>query len=493
MVSEKGKIAGMHWTYYLHLAIGLGFMFLFPMLDPIEPITEVGMKVLGAFVGMVYLWSTVNSVWPSLLGLILVAFSGYVGGDAGYNDLKTVFLNAFGAETALLVMMGMFLFGLLDYVGCTKYICRFFIERKSLEGKPYLFCYVLFLCSAIIAGFIDPLASLLMLWPIAVQILKMFGYKKGDKFFYFMICGVYLGATLGQPMVPFKGVAFVVVNIFSGIFQSPVNYIAYLCYNLIMTMLILLCYVLFARFVLRPDVEAFKSLKASDVFTEKLPKMNAQQIASLITMAVFVAAILLPTISPAFAFINKFSVLGITCVCIIVLMIIPYKGQPMLDLRGIGRSSSFSWDIFFLVAAALYICSALTMDVTGIKPFLVQLLTPLLGGKSEFIFILIVLIFALVTTNFANNVGMFTVILPIILVFSQQYPGIDTTILCMTVANVVFIALATPAASPYCGMLHARKDLVTFKEISILFIPTLVFGLLLYLFVGYYVVAPLLF
>lgn len=140
MANEKGKIAGMSWTYYLHLVIGLGFMFLFPMLDPIEPITEVGMKVLGAFVGMVYLWSTVNSVWPSLLGLMLVAFSGYAGGDAGYNDLKTVFMNAFGAETALLVMLGMFLFGLLDHVGCTQYICRFFMERKSLEGRPYLFC-----------------------------------------------------------------------------------------------------------------------------------------------------------------------------------------------------------------------------------------------------------------------------------------------------------------------------------------------------------------
>ena len=308
-----------------------------------------------------------------------------------------------------------------------------------------------------------------------------------------MICGIYLGATLGQPMVPFKGVAFVVVNIFSGIFQSQVNYIAYLFYNLIMTMLILLAYVLFVRFVLRPNVEPFKSFKAEDVFTEKLPKMNAQQICSMITMLVFVAAILLPTISPAFAFINKFSVLGITAVLIIVLMIIPYNGKPMLDLRGIGSSKSFSWDIFFLVAAALYICSALTMDVTGIKPFLVQLLTPLLGGKPEFLFVLIVLIFAMVTTNFANNVGMFTVILPIILVFSQQYPGIDTTVLCMTVANIVFIALATPAASPYCGMLHARKDLVTFKEISILFIPTLIIGLLLYFFVGYYLVAPILF
>ena len=481
------------WTYFLHLVIGLGFMFLFPMLEPIDPITPVGMKVLGAFIGMVYLWSTVDSIWPSLLGLLLVGLSGFVNGEIGYDALKACFMNAFGAETALLLLLGMFLFGMIDYVGCTKYICRFFMQRKSLEGKPYLFCYVLFLCSAIIAGFVDPLAALLMLWPISVEMLKNFGYQKGDKFFYFMICGIYLGATLGQPMVPFKGVAFVVVNVFSGIFQTQVNYISYLLYNLIMTMLILLAYSLFVRFVLRPNVEPFKAFKADDVLKEQLPKMNAQQICCLLMMVFFVCGILLPMFIPALAFINRLNVLGLTTVCIIVLMIIPYKGKPMLDIRGLGHSSAFSWDIFFLVAAALYICTALTNDATGIKPFLISYLQPLLGGKTEFLFVLIVLIFAIVTTNFANNVGMFTVILPIILVFAQQYPGIDTTILCMTVANVVFIALATPAASPYCGMLHARKDLVTFKEISTVFLPTLVIGLVLYLFVGYYLLAPILF
>lgn len=68
----------MPWTYWLHLAIGLGFMLVFPMLSPIEPITEVGMAVLGVFIGMVYLWSTLDSIWPSLMGLMLVALAGYV-------------------------------------------------------------------------------------------------------------------------------------------------------------------------------------------------------------------------------------------------------------------------------------------------------------------------------------------------------------------------------------------------------------------------------
>ena len=40
--ANNTSTAKVHWTYWLHLAIGLGFMFLFPQLSPIEPITEVG-------------------------------------------------------------------------------------------------------------------------------------------------------------------------------------------------------------------------------------------------------------------------------------------------------------------------------------------------------------------------------------------------------------------------------------------------------------------
>lgn len=71
---ETGKsLPVSHWV---HVAIGLAFMFLFPLLPPAEPITEVGMHVLGAFIGMIYLWSAVESIWPSILGLTLIGLSG---------------------------------------------------------------------------------------------------------------------------------------------------------------------------------------------------------------------------------------------------------------------------------------------------------------------------------------------------------------------------------------------------------------------------------
>ena len=76
---------------------------------------------------------------------------------------------------------------------------------------------------------------MLILWPIALEVLEKFGYKKGDKIFAIMICGVYLASTLGQPMFPFKGASYVVVSAFERMSGMSVNYGAYIAYNIIMS------------------------------------------------------------------------------------------------------------------------------------------------------------------------------------------------------------------------------------------------------------------
>ena len=245
---------------------------------------------------------------------------------------------------------------------------------------------------------------------------------------------------------------------------------------------------MFVRFVIRPNVDGFKNITVEELTKEKLEPMNIQQIAFLLMIVVYVALLLIPNFLPKtipfVAFLSSIGLLGLTCFIMIILMVIPYKGKPMLDFKGVAKKS-FSWDIVFLVTGALYVCNALSSEVTGVKPFLIQLLQPLLGGKPEIVFILLILGFALLTTNFANNAGMAVVLLPVIIAFADQYPGVDPLVLSMTVTMMVFVALLTPAASPYCGILHARRDLVSYGEILKLFIPMAVIALLTYAFVGF--------
>lgn len=255
-----------------------------------------------------------------------------------------------------------------------------------------------------------------------------------------------------------------------------------------MSIILLLCYLIVVKFLIRPDVSGFKNITVAELTKESLPKMNIQQVAFFLMILVYIIALLLPNFMsndiPLIAFLNNLNVLGVSVFCIVIMMMIPYQGKPMLDFRGVAKRF-YSWDVFFMVVAALYICTAITAESTGIKPFLLQLLQPMLGNKPEIVFIFLMLAFAIITTNFANNAGMALVLLPITIAFADQYPGIDFTVLYMTIAMMVFVALLTPAASPNCAMLHARKDLVEWKEIMELFLPMVIVALLVYTLVGY--------
>ena len=64
-------------TYYLNCLIGIFIMIVFCFIPPFGPVTETGVKVLGVFLGTMYLWTFVDTLWPSLLGVIMLGFTGF--------------------------------------------------------------------------------------------------------------------------------------------------------------------------------------------------------------------------------------------------------------------------------------------------------------------------------------------------------------------------------------------------------------------------------
>ena len=466
---------------YIHTVIGVGFMIGFPMLDPIEPITELGMHILAIFIGMVYLWSTVDSIWPSIFGLVLMAISGYapIGEVAG---------NAFAKDVVIILLLSMVFFGGVEYVGCTQYMAHWFVTRKIINGRPYVFLFVFFLASFFLSGLTEPIASLLILWPIAVDFLKQFNVKRSEKLYAVTIFGVYLAATLGQPMFPFKSAALVCVGTFQSVTGIHVNYVSYVLLNIILSVMMLAIFMLLVRFVFKPDVSAFKKINADHFRSNPLPPMNMQQKLYLYSIFAYIITLLIPGFLPkswaVTHWLESMDVLGITFIFIIALMVIHIDGKPILPFGAVA-AKNFSWQVYFMVAGALYGASAVSNDATGIKAWLLQVLQPLLGDKPEIVFIGILLVFIAIVTNFANNAGMVVILIPIIMAFSDQYSGVELVPLTMLVTMLAFFAFITPAASPYAAMMHARKDLIDFSDIQKMGIPIIIIGIILYTTVGY--------
>ncbi|MFP5528499.1 SLC13 family permease [Peptococcus simiae] len=471
---------------YVHSLIGIAIMVVFQFLPAMGGITPIGMKMVGAFLGMVYLWSLVDTMWPSLLGLIFMGFSGFAG--EGAEGMINTMLNAFGQHTVLLTLFCMVLFGALYESGCTNYIANWFLTRKIITGRPYVFVGIFYAACYLLSTLISPISSLLVMWPIALSLMEELKIELCDKFWPYFFVGMFFVSTIGQPLFPFMGAQLIVVSAFQSMSGMAVPYGQYMALNLIMCFLLGLVYILVLKYIIRPDVSKLKAVNAEKIAAQNtLPPMNAQQKAFLIMLPIYIVLLLMPSFLPkTFPLVPTLTALGplgVTIVFVIFFSIIRFGSGPFLNFKEVAYGQ-LSWGIYFMIAAAVYGANGLSADSTGVKTFLLSALNPILGGRSEMAFVAIMFTVALIITNFANNAAMAVVLMPVILAFSEQM-GIEPMPVAMGVGMMVFVAMLTPAASPHAGMMHGRKDIYTTGDIMRIGFPQCIATLIFYIFIGY--------
>jgi len=430
------------------------------MLSPIEPVTAVGMQVLGIFIGTVYLWSTIGLIWPSLFGLLAFVVSDY-------GTLKSVIASSFGDTTTMLILFAMVLFGAIETEGVTQYISRWFLSRKILNGRPiiftFLFIYASFIVSILGASMT---AVILMMWPIIYGILKDIGYKKGDAYTSIMVFGTVAGVISGQMVKPFKGAALTIIGAFEKTSGLTVDYLPYMTYGTIMGTLAIISYCLIVKFIFRPDLSKMKNITTDFLNKNKLPKMSLKQKILFACLFGCFGLILLPSIFPKswifIKYLNKLGPLGITAGLVVFICAVKIDGKPIANFKEISRS--INWGVFFLVANCMTLTAALGDAETGISEFVSVSLHPLLGGHSSIIFTIILMLFCVVVTNFANNAVLGAVMMPIMYPFALE-SGASPIAVATILMFSVHLALLTPAASPAAALLHGNREWIDLKDI----------------------------
>ena len=57
----------------INSVIGVAIMFVFRFLPlNLTGVTEIGMQIIGIFLGTLYLWTFVDVLWPSLLAIVMI-------------------------------------------------------------------------------------------------------------------------------------------------------------------------------------------------------------------------------------------------------------------------------------------------------------------------------------------------------------------------------------------------------------------------------------
>lgn len=456
---------------YIHFVIGMAIMILFRFIPvgTLPSVTEVGLQIMGVFVGTIYLWSTIDPMVASMTSIVMMSLCDFGGSGA-------VLAQCFGNATVIQMFFLMIFMGGLTNRKLTIYIARWIMTRKLIEGRPWVFTFVMLFGTYVMSVFIGAFAPIFLFWPVLYGIFDEVGFKKSDAYPKIMIIGIVVAALIGFPVPPYmsNGLAllgnyrgllanFPELQAMSGVMISDALYFIG-CFSL--GVLLLVATVMIMKYVFRPDVTPLKSITVEMIKKNPLSPMNMAQKIYGIFLCVFIFVMLVPSLLPdlpVLSFLNANSV-AMPLILGTILCLINTEDGPVLKLGEVmGRD--FAWPTFFLCTSAILLGSLVTNQATGITPFLNSVLSPIFGNMSGIVFTIAILIVATVLTNICNSLVIGMILQPVILTYCQGAAVNPAPIITIMIFTVLLTAACTPAASPFAAMLFGNKEYLAPKDV----------------------------
>lgn len=122
-----------------------------------------------------------------------------------------------------------------------------------------------------------------------------------------------------------------------------------------------------------------------------------------------------------------------------------------------GMMKGVPWGLYFLLLAALTIAGLITSPATGISTLLINIVSPLLAGKSAAIFMAIMVVAACVITNCINNVVTISLLMPISLGFLAVNGG-NPLLMASLLIIMCLQGVVMPAGSVLGALLHGNTE-----------------------------------
>lgn len=451
----------------IHAIVGVAIMLLFPYLPIHLPeVTPVGMEIIGIFIGTLYLWSTVDPVWASLLSIFLVGVSNYA-------PMGQVLQSAFGSPVVVQMFFLMIVMNALVHNRLTAYIGRFFLTLKINNGRPWVFSAMLMFGSLLMAAFVGPFSPIFLFWPVLYDIFQDIGMKKGDKYPTIMIILIAFGAMLGFPVPPYSGNSLALLSNFSTITENMGNRVvlnnaAFLLLALLHGTVCLIVIILFCKFVLRPDVSKLKNLDIETLKKNPLPPLNNNQKFMAVSFVLYILSMLLPSILPKVGFIGFLSdnSYGIAIGYAAILACVSLDQKDHTPVLPFGKvMATFAWPTFFLCASAILLGNVLTNESTGISAFLNVILGPIFKNMSSVTFCLALMLITVSLTNICNSLVIGMLLQPVIATFCMTSGMNPAPLVGLMIIFVLSSAGITPAASPFAAMLHGNTDWLSAADV----------------------------
>lgn len=455
MTKEKNGNA----SYIMHSCIMLIIMIGFGFLPPVGNITELGMQILGVFLGSIYGWCFVDFIWPSILAMVVL-------GCTEYGTITSVFAAAMG-DSIIMQLFFLFIFcAILDEIGITKYIATWCISRKMCEGHPWRLTAMIFL-AAYLVGMINLYGGILLVWYIFYVICKETGYKKGDGYVSFVIVGVVLTITVGVFTMPFLPMSLMlygmVCNVVGNVAMPSASWALT---GLITIALTVLAYCLAGKFIFKIDLRKLADLPQEKFEAWRSEKMSSEQRAGLIVLAIFIVILLLPTFLPAGGlktFLSNVGCLGASALGIVFFCCRRTKeGKKIVEFKNMVFNG-VSWDILIMIMATMPISAAFESAEAGILSTILTNVVPFFTTLGGLGFVIITIIILNLLTQVVHNLVLMFAVMPTLCGVCMAL-GYDPIMYAFLAIMALTTALATPGASAQAALIYSNADWITAKD-----------------------------
>ena len=430
-----------HFIVMIFLTIGIG------ALSPVGDITELGMRVLGVFVAILYGWIFIDLIWPSIFGFVALGLTGAM-------TIMNAFSVGFGNEQLLIILLTMIFAGALNEAGLTDLVANWLLTKPILRRSPWLLIAGIILCS-VIGGLLGAsMALIFLLWALVLKIAEECHIDKKDPLLTFCILAIVLGGMSAGSIFPFHA-GYLIYASFLGI---AIPAIPSMIFNVLGFLVPILILFILAKFVFRFDASKFV---LSDTVIAELEKkrITKEQKITFYILLIYIALLLLPEFipdAPGMMFLKTIGVGGMSAIGLLVLSFITVDKKRIIDLSGVF-SRQMQWPLILLLAVTFPLAEAIKSEDCGIMITVEKVLSPLVSDMGLTMFMIFAMILLGIVTQFTHNMVLGAMFIPVFCNLAGQMGG-DASMYLMW--QMIYITLncayVTPAASMQAAMVHGH-------------------------------------
>lgn len=437
------------------LALSILIVLATKLLPSPEGLPEAGFQVLGITVVAIMLFLSWGTGWTSMFILALLTTVPSIG-------VSQVTQATFGNSTAVFLLFCFMLAACLTESGAARRIAVWFLTNKLARKSPW-WTIAMYFASVYILDLVLSSATCIMIFlPILTSIfesIKLDREKGRGLSSMLLLCTVCV-ALLSNGTNPIShAVTIQGFSLYESYVGESMDFFTFTAVTTPVSLLSVIIIFFLVRFIWKPDVTPFTAIDY-DAMARSCGAFSKREKWSVFFYLMCVLFWLLPGLSkyvwptayPLFSRINNCMP---PLVALFLMNFIKADGEKILDWSDAVKA--VNWPAYMFIASIMGLGSFMGNEEIGLSAWMTEMMAPAFSNVSPLIFVIIMVFFVDLLTNFCSNSVALSVVFAIALPLCiGLYDGrLSPLMLAILITSSAMNGWATPPASPTAAVAYS--------------------------------------